>query len=140
MAVTLYDLIPSGENFCSDVLLGRFLDYTESRRLQLYPAQESAILELFEEKNVSLNTPTGSGKSLVAVNGPFNPNSEAAGSGAGFQPVSAGILPVMIWSENSAVACQHLRGLEARSDRLEACPTTDKCNPTSEFEFKTISP
>src|SRR5207244_1607908 len=40
---------------------------TESKRLQLYPAQESAILELFEEKNVVLNTPTGSGKSLVAT-------------------------------------------------------------------------
>jgi hypothetical protein len=38
----------------------------EGRQLQLYPAQESAILELFEEKNVILNTPTGSGKSLVA--------------------------------------------------------------------------
>src|SRR5213076_1540450 len=35
--------------------------------LQLYPAQEEAILELFEEKNVILNTPTGSGKSLVAT-------------------------------------------------------------------------
>src|SRR4029077_7857356 len=45
---------------------GRFLEYTEGRRLQLYPAQEAAILELFEEKNVILNTPTGSGKSLVA--------------------------------------------------------------------------
>src|SRR5207244_13493671 len=33
----------------------------------LYPAQESAILELFDEKNVILNTPTGSGKSLVAA-------------------------------------------------------------------------
>ncbi|MEI9865852.1 MAG: DEAD/DEAH box helicase [Limisphaerales bacterium] len=29
--------------------------------------QESAILELFEDKNVILNTPTGSGKSLVAA-------------------------------------------------------------------------
>jgi hypothetical protein len=49
------------------VLLGCFLDYAEGRRLQLYPAQETAILELFEEKNVILNTPTGSGKSLVAT-------------------------------------------------------------------------
>jgi superfamily II RNA helicase len=48
-------------------LLGRFLEYVESRRLQLYPAQEAAILELFDEKNVILNTPTGSGKSLVAA-------------------------------------------------------------------------
>lgn len=67
MAATLYDLIPRDERPGNDVLLGRFLDYAESRRLQLYPAQESAILELFEDKNVILNTPTGSGKSLVAV-------------------------------------------------------------------------
>ncbi|MGB8367660.1 MAG: DUF3516 domain-containing protein [Verrucomicrobiia bacterium] len=67
MPATLYDLIPRDEKPGNDVLLGRFLDYVEGRRLQLYPAQESAILELFEEKNVILNTPTGSGKSLVAT-------------------------------------------------------------------------
>ena len=67
MPATLYDLIPRDEKPGNDVLLGRFLDYVEGRRLQLYPAQESAILELFEEKNVVLNTPTGSGKSLVAT-------------------------------------------------------------------------
>jgi superfamily II RNA helicase len=65
--VTLYDVIPRGERVSNDVLLGQFLEYTESKRLQLYPAQEAAILELFEEKNVILNTPTGSGKSLVAA-------------------------------------------------------------------------
>ena len=67
MAATLYDLIPRDEKTGNDVLLGRFLEYVEGRRLQLYPAQEAAILELFEEKNVILNTPTGSGKSLVAT-------------------------------------------------------------------------
>ncbi len=35
--------------------------------LTLYPEQEEAILELFAGKNVILNTPTGSGKSLVAA-------------------------------------------------------------------------
>jgi superfamily II RNA helicase len=65
--VTLYDLIPREPQPGNDVLLGRFLEYVEGRRLQLYAAQESAILELFEEKNVILNTPTGSGKSLVAT-------------------------------------------------------------------------
>jgi superfamily II RNA helicase len=64
---TLYDLIPRDEPFGNDVLLDRFLEYIAARRLQLYPAQEAAILELFEEKNVILNTPTGSGKSLVAA-------------------------------------------------------------------------
>ena len=65
--MTLYDLIPRGEQLTNDLLLGRFLEYAEARKLQLYPAQEAAILELFEEKNVILNTPTGSGKSLVAT-------------------------------------------------------------------------
>src|SRR6516165_7366584 len=67
VAVTLYDLIPRDDDLSNDVLLGRFLEYAESKHLQLYPAQESAILELFEEKNVILSTPTGSGKSLVAA-------------------------------------------------------------------------
>lgn len=64
---TLYDFIPRDERLSNDALLGRFLEYVESRKLQLYEAQESAVLELFEEKNVILNTPTGSGKSLVAA-------------------------------------------------------------------------
>src|SRR3989440_2901005 len=65
--VTLYDVIPKDGRASNDLLLGRFLEYVESRKLQLYPAQESALLELFEEKNLILNTPTGSGKSLVAA-------------------------------------------------------------------------
>ncbi|MES1181022.1 MAG: DEAD/DEAH box helicase, partial [Verrucomicrobiota bacterium] len=67
MATQLYDLIPRDERPGNDLLLGRFLDYVQACQLQLYPAQEAAILELFEEKNVILNTPTGSGKSLVAA-------------------------------------------------------------------------
>jgi len=67
VAITLYDLIPRTESFASDSLLDRFLEYVASRQLTLYPAQETAILELFDEKNVILNTPTGSGKSLVAT-------------------------------------------------------------------------
>jgi superfamily II RNA helicase len=51
----------------NDELLGRFLDQIAAKGLTLYPAQESAILELYEERNVILNTPTGSGKSLVAA-------------------------------------------------------------------------
>src|SRR6266446_4175181 len=65
--MTLYDVVPRDDHPGNNELLGRFLEYTEGKRLQLYPAQESAILELFEEKNVILNTPTGSGKSLVAA-------------------------------------------------------------------------
>jgi len=65
MAGPLFDILRLGETG-ADELLGLFLDYVASRGLTLYPAQEEAILELFEEKNVILNTPTGSGKSLVA--------------------------------------------------------------------------
>ena len=67
MTHQLYDLLPRDGRTGNDVLLGKFLEYVESRKLQLYPAQEAAILELFEDKNVILNTPTGSGKSLVAT-------------------------------------------------------------------------
>ena len=38
-----------------------------AKGITLYPEQEEAILELFGGKNVILNTPTGSGKSLVAA-------------------------------------------------------------------------
>jgi hypothetical protein len=50
-----------------DQLLDRFLAYAADSGLELYPAQEEAMLELYSGKNVILNTPTGSGKSLVAA-------------------------------------------------------------------------
>jgi hypothetical protein len=65
MPTSLGHLLPE-DDVSSDTLLGRFLEYTADRGLTLYPAQEEAILELLDEKNVILNTPTGSGKSLVA--------------------------------------------------------------------------
>ena len=49
----------------SDILT-EFLTEVESRGLSLYPAQEEAVMELLDGKNVILATPTGSGKSLVA--------------------------------------------------------------------------
>ena len=65
MGGPLHDLLPPG-TASSDLLLGRFLDYVAHRGLTLYPAQEEAVLEIVEDRNVILNTPTGSGKSLVA--------------------------------------------------------------------------
>lgn len=57
---------PEGEILSSD-LLDRFIDYCADKGLELYPAQEEALLELVGGKNVILATPTGSGKSLVAA-------------------------------------------------------------------------
>ncbi|MDX9730918.1 MAG: DUF3516 domain-containing protein [Bdellovibrionales bacterium] len=50
----------------SEILLDRFLDHVSSIGHELYPAQEEAVLALLEGDSVILNTPTGSGKSLVA--------------------------------------------------------------------------
>lgn len=50
-----------------DQQLEAFLSYTEQLGITLYPAQEEALLEVFAGKHVILNTPTGSGKSLVAA-------------------------------------------------------------------------
>jgi superfamily II RNA helicase len=59
-------LAPVPGNPDADAVLDRFLVATKARGLELYAEQEEAILELFAGRNVILNTPTGSGKSLVA--------------------------------------------------------------------------
>lgn len=59
--------LPASRNCSGGDLLDNFLDYVAELELTLYPAQEEAILELFDDSNVILNTPTGSGKSLVAT-------------------------------------------------------------------------
>ncbi len=63
----VYPLMPSDQQVSQNDLLDRFLAYVDSKGLELYPAQEEAILELFGGANIILNTPTGSGKSLVAA-------------------------------------------------------------------------
>ena len=50
-----------------DALLEAFLEFAAEQGLALYDHQEDAILALCEGQNVILNTPTGSGKSLVAL-------------------------------------------------------------------------
>ncbi|MBW0102466.1 RNA helicase [Pseudonocardia sp. KRD291] len=63
---TLADRIPPGAD--PDALVETFAEWAfEERGLSLYPAQEEAVLELVTGANVILSTPTGSGKSLVAV-------------------------------------------------------------------------
>jgi superfamily II DNA/RNA helicase len=59
--------LPSAAEANPDTILDAFLGFVEAQGLTLYPAQEEAILELLAGKHVVLNTPTGSGKSLVAT-------------------------------------------------------------------------
>jgi len=58
---------PEGEPLDADQILDRFVEVMAGRGLELYEAQEEAMLELFDGRHVILNTPTGSGKSLVAA-------------------------------------------------------------------------
>ncbi len=51
----------------NDAVLEAFFNYLIEAGIELYGHQEEAILEVFGGKNVILNTPTGSGKSLVAM-------------------------------------------------------------------------
>jgi len=63
----LNDYLPPRERCEPDVMLDAFIEWTVASKISLYPAQEEAILEIMEGRHVVLNTPTGSGKSLVAT-------------------------------------------------------------------------
>ncbi len=51
----------------SEAVLDAFLEWLIEAGIEPYDHQEEAILELYQGRNVILNTPTGSGKSLVAL-------------------------------------------------------------------------
>ncbi|HOB80673.1 MAG TPA: DUF3516 domain-containing protein [Ornithinibacter sp.] len=57
----------SSGSSASDAAFDVFLDWAGEQGLTLYPAQEEAVLALAGGAHVVLATPTGSGKSLVAV-------------------------------------------------------------------------
>ncbi|CAN5764589.1 DEAD/DEAH box helicase [soil metagenome] len=57
-------MVPGGD---ADALLDEFTSWVAESGLALYPAQEEAILEVYSGANVIVSTPTGSGKSLVAL-------------------------------------------------------------------------
>lgn len=61
----LVDALPRDND--PDALYEAFMAWSEEQGLQLYPHQEEAAIELFSGNNVVLATPTGSGKSMVAI-------------------------------------------------------------------------
>src|SRR4051812_6653313 len=67
--MSLTDLLPPEPD--ADSLFDAFSGWAEAQGLSLYPAQQDALIEVFDGSNVILSTPTGSGKSLVAVGAHF---------------------------------------------------------------------
>jgi superfamily II RNA helicase len=55
----------------SDAAFDAFVEWSETRGLRLYPAQEEALIEIVSGANLILSTPTGTGKSLVAIGAHF---------------------------------------------------------------------
>ncbi|MGX1933391.1 DEAD/DEAH box helicase [Microbacterium resistens] len=50
-----------------DAVYAAFVEWAESTGIRLYPAQDEAAIEIVSGQNLILSTPTGTGKSLVAV-------------------------------------------------------------------------
>ncbi len=65
MTLPLLDRVP--RPFDADVMYDAFVEWSGDRGLTLYPAQDEAVIEIVSGANVILSTPTGTGKSLVAV-------------------------------------------------------------------------
>jgi len=63
--MSLIDVLPSRPT--ADSVYEAFIGWAEQQGLTLYPHQEEAAIELFSGNHVILATPTGSGKSIVAV-------------------------------------------------------------------------
>ena len=61
----LLEHVPTGAD--PDAVYLGFVEWAASRGLTLYPAQDEAVIEIVSGANVILSTPTGTGKSLVAV-------------------------------------------------------------------------
>ncbi|WP_314648942.1 DUF3516 domain-containing protein [uncultured Microbacterium sp.] len=61
--------LPDGSD--ADAVYTAFVEWAESTGLTLYPAQDEALIEIVSGNNLILSTPTGTGKSLVAVGAHF---------------------------------------------------------------------
>ncbi len=67
--MTLIEQLPATAD--PDPVFAAFADWSAGQGLTLYPHQEEALIELVTGTNVILSTPTGSGKSLVAMGAAF---------------------------------------------------------------------
>lgn len=67
LAQMLPDLEEVPESLIDESIFDSFLAWTKNRGITLYPAQEEAALGVLAGENVILATPTGSGKSMVAI-------------------------------------------------------------------------
>ncbi|GII20417.1 DEAD/DEAH box helicase [Planosporangium mesophilum] len=67
--MTLIDQLPRTAD--PDAVFEAFAGWAKEQGLDLYPHQEEALIEIVSGANVILNTPTGSGKSLVAAGAHF---------------------------------------------------------------------
>ncbi|WP_194421289.1 DEAD/DEAH box helicase [Microbacterium abyssi] len=61
--------LPDGSD--ADAVYTAFVEWAESTGIQLYPAQDEAVIEIVSGNNLILSTPTGTGKSLVAIGAHF---------------------------------------------------------------------
>ena len=68
----LSDLDDVPADLHEEAVFDAFVAWADSRGLSLYPAQEEAVLEIVSDSHVILATPTGSGKSLVALGAHFS--------------------------------------------------------------------
>ncbi len=57
--------LPDGSD--ADAVYLAFVEWVESTGISLYPAQDEAVIEIVSGNNLILSTPTGTGKSLVAI-------------------------------------------------------------------------
>src|SRR4051794_12389287 len=67
MTASLGRRLPPAAEADADRLYDEFAGWVSEQGLALYPHQDEALIELLSGNNVILATPTGSGKSLVAV-------------------------------------------------------------------------
>jgi superfamily II RNA helicase len=63
--MAILDLLPTEPS--ADSVYEAFIEWVDQQGLSLYPHQEEAAIELFSGNNAILATPTGSGKSMVAI-------------------------------------------------------------------------